>query len=249
MTTVAKADDFPTECEQAPVLEPGQTYEDVWSSDDWDTFKFDMNAHDSATVELRYSNEDTYVNIHRWGQFGENSVGFDLISNDEFNSRHDTEIRPESRDPGWLIDSDGGENVARFKIFPKSNGDACAMINSEGPGFTYELKYVYGDMSTPTPTPTSTPTETPTPTLTPTPTPSPTPTATPTSVQTGTPIDTDGDGVPDENDYAPKDPEVQEKSDLQSTPTPGSSGPGFGITAVLLGLVIAALVSLRSNIS
>jgi len=50
--------------------------------------------------------------------------------------------------------------------------------------------------------------------------------------------DSDGDGVIDSEDYAPEDPDVQEKSDLQTS----GGGPGFGFgvasaAAILTGLV------------
>lgn len=43
--------------------------------------------------------------------------------------------------------------------------------------------------------------------------------------------DTDGDGVIDSEDYAPRDPEVQEKSDLVGTDSPTSSGENQGTAA------------------
>jgi hypothetical protein len=38
-----------------------------------------------------------------------------------------------------------------------------------------------------------------------------------------TPRDSDGDGVPDDEDYAPRDPDVQEESDLEETDSPTDS--------------------------
>jgi len=56
--------------------------------------------------------------------------------------------------------------------------------------------------------------------------------------------DSDGDGTIDLADYAPRDPDVQERSDLEST-TDGS-GPGFGVgTALVAVLVLLAVVGTR----
>jgi len=56
--------------------------------------------------------------------------------------------------------------------------------------------------------------------------------------------DSDGDGMIDSADYAPRDPDVQERSDLEST-TDGS-GPGFGVGAALVAvLVLLAVVGTR----
>ena len=51
--------------------------------------------------------------------------------------------------------------------------------------------------------------------------------------------DTDGDGVPDSEDYAPRDPDVQDKDDLQTT---NADGPGFGVVAGTVALLGGALL-------
>ncbi|WP_209452243.1 hypothetical protein [Halosimplex halophilum] len=129
---------------------------------------------------------------------------------------------------------------------------------------------------TPTPTPTATPTPTPTATPAPTATATPTPTATatPTPVQTlsatatesasepgdssseatdapaagdGDDVqDSDGDGVIDSEDYAPNDPDVQEKSDLVDT-TASGSGAGFGLGLAVTALALAAVAATRRS--
>ncbi|PSP84719.1 hypothetical protein BRC83_04565 [Halobacteriales archaeon QS_1_68_17] len=51
--------------------------------------------------------------------------------------------------------------------------------------------------------------------------------------------DTDGDGVTDSEDYAPRDADVQERDDLAETTS--GSGSGFGVGPGLAALVLAAL--------
>ncbi|WP_210424934.1 hypothetical protein [Halorussus halobius] len=57
--------------------------------------------------------------------------------------------------------------------------------------------------------------------------------------------DSDGDGVVDSEDYAPRDPDVQEKSDLEDDSA--VPVPGFGAPATLLAVALAALVALRGR--
>jgi len=63
--------------------------------------------------------------------------------------------------------------------------------------------------------------------------------------------DSDGDGVIDSEDYAPNDPEVQEKSDLVSNETDESDstgsgfGPGFGPVVALVGILLVTLGAMR----
>lgn len=97
------------------------------------------------------------------------------------------------------------------------------------------------DTQTPTATPTPTPTPTSAPTLTPTPTPTQEPTP-PQPANAGDDIqDTDGDGVIDSEDYAPRDPDVQRKSDVVTTT--GGSGPGFGLGITVLSALIVGLLT------
>lgn len=111
------------------------------------------------------------------------------------------------------------------------------------------------DKSTPTPTPspTSEPTATPTPesggesrddSSRPEDETNSTPTATSTPAQEEDDIqDSDGDGVIDSEDYAPNDPEVQEKSDLQSN----TRVPGFGFGSALLAVILAGIINMIRN--
>jgi len=57
--------------------------------------------------------------------------------------------------------------------------------------------------------------------------------------------DSDGDGVVDSEDYAPRDPDVQDKSDLQDEQD--IPVPGFGAPMTALALVLAGLVALRGR--
>ncbi|MCK4731984.1 MAG: DUF3821 domain-containing protein, partial [Methanophagales archaeon] len=82
-----------------------------------------------------------------------------------------------------------------------------------------------------------------------------TPTPSPTSEETSTPVvtptatpqvekDSDGDGVPDEYEYAPNDPNVQTKEDVMPeetpTPTPTPTVPGFRVVFAIGSLLAVA---------
>lgn len=60
---------------------------------------------------------------------------------------------------------------------------------------------------------------------------------------TVTPADADGDGVPDSEDYAPRDSEVQDENDLDDSS--GEGGPGFGVGATLVALCLSTLIARR----
>lgn len=53
--------------------------------------------------------------------------------------------------------------------------------------------------------------------------------------------DSDGDGMIDSEDYAPEDPDVQQKEDVQSD----ARTPGFGITTTLVALLSVAVLAAR----
>ncbi|RKY45969.1 MAG: hypothetical protein DRP91_09465 [Candidatus Neomarinimicrobiota bacterium] len=81
---------------------------------------------------------------------------------------------------------------------------------------------------------------------------SPTPISTPAFTPTPTPIsalvDSDGDGVPDQYDYAPYDPNVQTESDIIPEATPTPKPPGFDVILAISGLLtIAYFLRRRKN--
>lgn len=151
------------------------------------------------------------------------------------------------------------------RLFANRKADHCLEIADLGRDARYPYDYtiefeVNGKFQESTPEPTETPTPSPTPTLTPTesPTPTPTPTASPTESPTLSPTETevtsgsdestedtedsDGDGIINANDYAPDDPEVQEKSDLVGSS--GGDGPGFTLSGALVALIAGVIIAI-----
>lgn len=147
-------------------------------------------------------------------------------------------------DNSWLWQTvDPGESVSpsvTLQVPSEANGDYTVSATGKDSDGIVGTDSTTVTVETPTPTPTDTPT------ATPTATPTPTPTATPTPTRTKIPVqDTDGDGVVDSEDYAPRDPEVRFKSDIEEDT--GGGMPGFSpVTALAsLGVVVAVLMVIR----
>jgi hypothetical protein len=127
---------------------------------------------------------------------------------------------------GWAsIIVDEYEAPARATFFAETPGQVCLLIDESEPenadipyNWTVEVtKNGFESTATDTATPTDTDTDTATPT------------------DTETPVrDTDGDGVIDSEDYAPRDPAVQSRDDLPTTTADSVIGFGAGIAVLAL---------------
>lgn len=222
--------------------------EPVNSPDDTDAFILSSSKGDYFVFGIRVPTDASQFALTGWG-----SVSFSQSTN-------------------WAP-ADGysyvenSDEIATFKVHDENrDGELCLRFGEEGyynGEYDFEFRVAknhepqWYENARATPTPTPTPTSTPSPTRTASPTPTPTPTATdspgastpsPTDSNgdSGTDIrDSDGDGVIDSEDYAPDDPDVQEKSDLQDT-TDGSA-PGLGAGVAVVALVVAASVAVRRS--
>lgn len=211
--------------------------DDAWklSSDKGDYFVFSIRAPDSVQFSVRAVGSFSFSDGTNWAS---------------------------GEDYAYIDDTD---EPATFKIYDENrDGYLCLEFTEQG-NFDEEYPYYikaarneepdwYEEASqTPTPTSTLTTTSTSTPTTIPTSTQTPTVTEADSSEDsTSSPTedngnsgndiqDSDADGVIDSEDYAPDDPDVQEKSDLQDAS--GGSVPGFGVGAAIVTLLIATFIA------
>jgi len=190
-----------------------------------------------ATVTLEWSGETDTFDVYKGNYQGDYET-FTIRPVTRFNERHESDIESDFGGVGAStheITSYDGESTVKFEIWGGSQDYECFRLSppQNEPPAEYEMTVEQGEavVQTPTPTPTATPTET------------------PTETEGETTQDTDGDGVVDAEDYAPRDPDVQDESDLRDEESPqqatGQSGPGFGLLAALVGVGATALLARR----
>jgi len=238
---VVANDDYPEDddCSDVQqVSDPTGTYSGVINSDS-----------DIDSVVTTNFDEGDYLRVKFTA---ENSKGFEVHFDNPDNSivrvsNTDNALEFNSGRTSAIIDNPSYEAYATFTAL--DSGFLCLFMFSRGgeAPFGWTVEVMKNDDFT-TPTPTATPTLTPTATPTPTPTDSPetsTPSPTDDSSSGDGIEDSDGDGVIGSEDYAPNDPEVQEKSDIQETSE--EDGPGFGFGVTIIGLLIATFILRRPN--
>ncbi|WP_436925318.1 PGF-CTERM sorting domain-containing protein [Halosimplex amylolyticum] len=239
---VTADDDYADRCDDGDIVRGGTFEGNIGTPDDRDALRVRLNEGDYVNIRVLVPKQEDRFHV-------------------SIDGLHESISETKNAKPNARNIALNGFNsgvVGSAKIFAEEDGVLCLGMyefDEEDAEFPYSWNLSIGVNSdapalvesTPTPSPTATPTDTPTVTATETPT--TTPTETPTTAQnrdteTSEGIqDSDGDGVIDAEDYAPRDPEVQEKSDIQATAT--GSGPGFGAGITLVALLGAALVSLR----
>lgn len=258
---VHAADDYPENCEEAPVLTEG-TYTGSLSPADEDAMIFDLDDGESVTVSLTWEETKNIVvmNENTWDRDRDSELDYSAVSLNLLNGGYSGEL-------GFVTlgESENDNNPTYMEIYSEGEAPACVgFAVDEKPVDSWKL--VVDTAYTPTPTATATYTPTPTPKLTFTPTETPTltpdPTATPTETeplaetpQEPTPTernetgvsgqDSDNDGVVDSEDYAPNDPNVQDRSDVQLSS--GQSGPGFGVGMTVVALLVSASIAVRRS--
>jgi len=265
VTPVAAQEEIPEDCDDATTYSQDDVIEGTLHPSDSDVFKLNIDKSDRIKVTIVHDYEFPGVDWNHFlfdDQMAINTqYGTDYVTTES--SEHSRSGPYDAAHGSITVKGDTDRWV--FYLEGEVSGTPCIRFQ-EGYEDETDVSFdytIYLGSSAPTPTPTLTPTPTPTPT------PSPTPTSTPSLTSTTTPFptagdesasittsksgsdsgddlqDSDGDGMVDSEDYAPHDPEVQEKSDLQETS--GGSGAGFGVGVAVVALLIITLVSLRGR--
>ncbi|WP_276279249.1 hypothetical protein [Halorussus caseinilyticus] len=209
----AARDKFPSECLDAPEVRPGETVGQVNSAMDIDVFQIPVTKGDVIEVNATVSAENATVKIDHEAAFSDAVVDVKNPSNDSLT---------DSPWSNWVeLDHAGGS----WNVVVEKSGFFCVELSRELDANTsaetpYDWSYAYEKRARGTNR--SVPANR-------------TATAGPGGV-----VDADGDGVPDDEDWAPRNPGIQNRSDVYTTER--STGvPGF-TPAVTLAAFTAALV-------
>ncbi|UPV99232.1 hypothetical protein M0R88_11920 [Halorussus gelatinilyticus] len=258
ISTPVAADDWSDECDSARIIGSGTHSGTIDAYQESDMFRLIMDKGDTAYFEFDVPDGEKDLQIGSWGN-NPDTVIFDNIEHATSNSENTYLMNPGIR---------GFEHgvTASWRIYAKEAGTHCIKLRDAAAKDTvpYDWQIVIeddGDLATPTPittrtTTTTTQTTTTTTQTSTTQTTFATPTRTTTRTTMATPTttiqtnqggikDSDGDGMIDSEDYAPRDPDVQEKSDAQGS-TDGSM-PGFGLEATLIALLLSLIIFHRQD--
>lgn len=219
--------------ESAAAIQPG-SYEDLrlLGGDDVDIYALDVTPGQTVTLNLTVTKHD--------GKVPESAPDIDL-----YNQQQERVFGMYS---GSEYDTTPVKETATMNVTYEVESARTLYVELDGSGRSaVPVNYALDASTTGTDESGSATTETRTGTPTPTPTPTQPATttqlpATETDDGTAEMNDRDGDGVPDSEDYAPGDPDVQDESDVRDADDT-SGAPGFGVVSAVVAL--AMLLALR----
>lgn len=205
-------------------------YQTVLLRQDGDVQAFAENEANGATGQRTYNGYETYryTQVILWDHGGNPGAEWDYVK-----IRYKVDPEPAVT----VHDEQTRSSFSETTTTTATSTTVSTTVTTETAATTTATT------TTETPTTTATPTTT---TGTPTPETTTTKATATTTAETTTALDSDGDGVPDDEDYAPDDPSVQSKSDVDDE----SGGitirlPGFSATTGVVGIVLAALLLVR----
>lgn len=235
--TAAADDNWPDQCSNASTISTTGTFDGMINSPrDTDVFKLTVDEGDAISTRV-----DVYADVQSlYFGYRPSSVNPSVVdmTNATWNS--------------YFVDGFRTATPATWEVYAENSGTMCIRIfdsqatdgnpPNDWEPYAWELRMAAGEEPTWYTNPQVTEPSTSTPPTTSASSSTIEPTSTSTKV-TSDPTDSDGDGVPDQEDYAPQDSKVQDKNDLEESSS--GSVPSFGIPATAIGLLIAALVILR----